>query len=566
MRTFFLSAALLISCALAAQDTLRETSTRYANGNPRTLLFSNGTQRFAEYNWDSLGHLQGVYRYDEKGNSDSTIIHSSGVAAMVIHNTNDRGTHLRTIDTRYPDGMPLKTQSWANGKLSGLQINRSSGGHVNHIARYSEKGELLYELNSPEQAGDGYTADFDRGTQGYPARIAFRKNGKREGVSITFYPNGRPAAVSFYHNDSLIFPELRWQQGSGDSLQLASAAGYSVITQRSEDGQTIYRYHRENNSDGPTLSMWNGKLRNVLWYQNSFAVFSYETNRLGGYIGNPPDIKIYCPFSAAYPNDNVAITFDIGGSLYSRAIVINGEYPSHTYYYFSDGRMRAESYGRFREKRFRTDGSPDLFEGLALTDDGIVRHVRRTYHNNGQPRTEYIFDGDQQIRQRMYDTLGNVLAESNNPVKERTQLRFGKTWIDWTNNIVTRQGVFRTLDSAGQVREQGGYRDDRKDGEWRTWKNGRLQKLEHYRNNTNTGEGKFFSYDETGTLLSSGAYDKNGNETGKWLIRDAASKTITEGQYKNGKKTGWWKVSVNEKPVLKIKYSEAGFEEQKILN
>ncbi|MDC0499181.1 pentapeptide repeat-containing protein, partial [Candidatus Pseudothioglobus singularis] len=90
----------------------------------------------------------------------------------------------------------------------------------------------------------------------------------------------------------------------------------------------------------------------------------------------------------------------------------------------------------------------------------------------------------------------------------------------------------------GQIREEGNYKNGKKDGEWTEWyENGQIWKKLNFKDDK--GNGKWTYWYEDGQIRAEGKIkDSKGN--GKWTYWYENGQKREEGNYKNGKKDGEW--------------------------
>lgn len=368
---------------------------------------------------------------------------------------------------------------YPNGQLSssGYLVDGKPDGYWR---TFYENGQLKSEGNRKNFQLDSTWFFYDE--TGEKSLMINYKNGLKEGVRIT-YLSGERIEESF-ENDIKEGLTKRFDAKNRLLQQIPFKNGL-------EDGVAI----------GYDTT---GNLNELLTYQKGYIVDRERINRFDS------DKRRHGPWKWFYDNGLVKTEGNYKHGLK------NGFFKE----YASDGNLQSIT-------KYVDDVKQEQAAELAKLE------LKRDYYPDGKIKVEATYrNGLAEGIRREFDSLGNI---------EKSYIF--KNGVIVGQGIISangqRQGIWKEYYSNGQIKAQGAYRNDLRNGEWEFYhNNGTLEQKGTY-NDNGKPEGKWMWYFSNGALLRQENF-RNGLLDGPMTEYDTNGKIVTQGDYIDGLEEGFW--------------------------
>lgn len=418
----------------------------------------------------------------------------------------------------------------------------------------------VWGLKAQEKLSDGYQK-FLYGN-GQVSSEGTIRDGKPDGKWISYYVNGTVKSVGIRTNFELDSIWNFYDEKGNLVDQISYLAG------KKSGYHTRYQIISINDSARPEIlfrELYVDNLRQGLsWYYNKQGkperAVRYKDNKKHGLVREFRDTLEQVVYK--YHNDFL-IDREFVNQTDSRGLK-QGVWRD----YFDNDNIRMEANykngqlnGYYRE--YNSSGKmlvSRFYENGVLIEQGendeIAAEIRNQYDNEGNlvasgsymnnipvgVHRKYSADKTK-VAVQEYDNSGQVMSEGV------------------TNDKGVKEEYWKFYYAGGQVRLEGGYKDDKRDGPWKFYfPDGKLEQTGSYLNGMENGlwtwyfengtcrreenyfrgreDGSSVEYDENGTVIARGEYIE-GQEEGEWfyLSGDMSEK----GAYKSGLKDGIWR-------------------------
>jgi len=175
---------------------------------------------------------------------------------------------------------------------------------------------------------------------------------------------------------------------------------------------------------------------------------------------------------------------------------------------------------------------------LVLEDDNQILDVKREFGADGKVKSIGSFsNGKKQGIFREYDDAGNIISSSiyNDDVK------IAEGVIDGSG---TYEGEWKIYYSSGELRAEGAYENGNREGLWKFYFiTGELEQRGKYKKDKPTGEWVWYFKNKE---IKRQEYYRKGREDGESVEYNTEGKTINNGNYVDGLRTGPWFLTIGD--------------------
>ena len=320
-------------------------------------------------------------------------------------------------------------------------------------------------------------------------------DGKLKGEVLRYYENGK-LEIDANYKDGNLDGEYRYYNNRG------------ALTQKKyfEDGKLngLYMSYFKVGEKLPEFNIQyeNGEVKDkAIEYYSNGNIYSEMSFSDGNQHG--PENKYYLNGKLSseinYVNGELNgsyNTFHSNGNPMEVGQTLNGFYDGHWKSYYDDGILEIEyEYNR-----------------------GELNGIYKYYDSDEKLHYEYEYRKDEIIAFKFFDKLGNIIKEGRKKGGE-----FYYTGFSPQGNITSeglydlkggKEGVWKFYSTNGILTEQGEYRDNKVQGDNKTYyKNGNIKAITPYKNGVLSGY--YVEYHKNGKMSSQGWY-KNNNQHGEW--------------------------------------------------
>jgi uncharacterized protein len=340
-------------------------------------------------------------------------------------------------------------------------------------------------------------------------------------------------------------------------------------------------------------------------------------------------LTVHCSLLTAFSQDSVVVKngyqkfYYTNGKISSEGTMRNGQPDGYWKSYFENGKIKSEGNRKNYEldslwkfyneegklildvnyKSGKKSGIKTTYLDLETIRENFVNDVKegytRYYYDDGKLKMEVPFlKGLEQGLAKEYSKQGDIITL----IEYKRGFVVDRMKINRRDANNLKQGKWFVFYDNGNVKQEGTYRDDKKDGYFKEfaengdlisvtkyvngekqpdaqeiakldvqneyWPNGKIRNSGTYRNGV--AEGVYREYDTTGRIVKSMIYSagniagegivkEDGVKDGPWKEYYADGKLKAEGNYKDDKRVGEWKFYYPDGKVEEIgKFSSAG--------
>lgn len=195
---------------------------------------------------------------------------------------------------------------------------------------------------------------------------------------------------------------------------------------------------------------------------------------------------------------------------------------------------------KFFDKKGNLEKMEKYIDGVLVDDNGesAIIDIRKEYYDDGSLKQSGSYrDGKKHGTFREYDSSGK---ETNGYLYENDN-KVGEGLLD---SLGRRIGKWKLFFPTGEVRAEGEYIQGLKEGPWKYYYvNGKIEQTGVYKANLSTGQWKWYFADGS---IRRDEYYRKGEEDGHAIEYDSTGFVINEGDYTDGVKTGFWKLTIND--------------------
>ncbi len=373
------------------------------------------------------------------------------------------------------------------------------------------------------------------------------KNGQPEGVWKSYYPNGKMKSEgkrvgekldsiwSFYDETGLISKKISYNNGMKngfyfiyqqvkDSLKTSNVLiSKELYLEDARNGKSFYyekdgklshtTLYQNNRKHGEEIFFGNdGRIILILKYNQGNLTDSEKLNRLDNF-GKKQGI-----WKDFYSNGKIKIYANYVDNL------LNGYYREY------------DEQGQVIVNKRYINGNQ-----IEVTDikEENKKEIKIAKYANGQIKSRGAFIEDKPVGMQIYYSETGDIEKAEN--FDDSGNKDSEGLIDEAGR---KQGNWKNFYSTQVVQSEGKYINGRKDGLWLFYfQNRKTEQKGSYANGKPTGN--WFWFYENGSKRREGAFE-NGLENGFFAEFNEFGDTLSQGNYALGKKSGLWKIHVND--------------------
>lgn len=223
-------------------------------------------------------------------------------------------------------------------------------------------------------------------------------------------------------------------------------------------------------------------------------------------------------------------------------------------------------------KKFKSDGTITLSE---VFEKGKLRK-KTTFYNDGTVELEQAFlDGRLHGTSKKFEYGGDFKYEKNyvNGIEVGKQVQIissntGSFKMEYMlNEFGKKEGKYLEVYIDGnEVKVEGEYVNDKKEGEWTSYRRGRLDAMETYKNGTLQGKQSHYVENKDGDYIVTFNLDDKGRKEGAYEEVYFSDKSVKKkGQYLYGDEDGFWQYYSHGKMIKEEKYDRGKLLETRII-
>ena len=480
---------------------------------------------------------RGSFTPDGDRNGDWKWYYPDGSLSQLIHF--NMGVQDGIAETYFTNGAKSAAYTYVDGKLNGetreyystgvlKQVVMYKDGKKNgHATYYHPTGNKMYEADYKDDQLDGAFMQWHENGQ-VDIQLDFI-NGKREGPAKYYYSNGQKEEEGFFKADNQVGEwkgwykdgSMRFERSFNDKGQL-NGIYKSWFRNGKEQGESVYADGKLNGTTKEFAR--DGTLITALEYKDD-AIQSYKCYDKSGAVivdGNKPGRKVL--YAAKYQNGNKR----------AEGEYLNGKQEGSWTYY--------DIYGSVKSKEIFKDGQvngsfTEYYDNGQVSSDveyknGQPSGYYRSYFRNGKLKSEgWYVDGQQQGDWYFYEARGTVSTHNyfinDTPYGWQEYFTPGgwKEKEEWYQYGYVNKAIF--YDSLGNVTDKIDL--DKGTGPYVIhYPNGKVRVALYYKNSKLDGKAQW--YDPDGTLSEEGTY-RNDKREGNWKNRYVGGKLFSDLNY-----------------------------------